>query len=302
MNRSGSPIDPKKPLPEDEQVEGDGDSHFMYVKGEEEDYKVNTRKLFIGNVPFSSNWMSLKKFLVTKSNEIEPGNDLQILRVEIPMQTTEGMYGMDQFSMTSKSRGFAIVTTGNKETSSKLIEMFDTVEFEGRPLTVRFDRFPEFSNYNIQSTKPGFGYHGPSMLNYLAFERNLYQQKMYYGAPQQGNPGYAPYYNNAPSPLFDHGLNRGYRFKNLDKKLVSSAGAAPVSSAPSTATVNSAANMSTTSTKITASNVPVAKETVQKEDSPEEIRFKKNQQILNDEEKARDLVIAFKNLGLDSPV
>ncbi|KAK6886484.1 hypothetical protein K6H09_005626, partial [Candida tropicalis] len=76
-----------------------GDDEFIWVhatddvtdttnfpKGENSDnlIKVNARRLFVGNVPYSSNWTSLKNFLINKSNELEPDTNISILRVEIP--------------------------------------------------------------------------------------------------------------------------------------------------------------------------------------------------------------------------
>lgn len=78
------------------------------------------------------------------------------------------------------SRGFAIVTTGNKESSEKIIEYFDGVEFEGRNLTVRFDKFPEYNNYALQQLNPQT-FKEKNTLSHLAFERNSFQQKFYYG-------------------------------------------------------------------------------------------------------------------------
>ena len=48
--------------------------------------KVNPKRLFIGNVPYNSTWTSLKNFLITKSLELEPDNNISIHRVEIPTQ------------------------------------------------------------------------------------------------------------------------------------------------------------------------------------------------------------------------
>lgn len=183
-------------------------------------YKVNSCRLFVGNIPFSLTWSGLRTFLVNKSQELEPDNDIEILRVEIPMHTSipsNGRYNTSRHPLVAKkegdltnidesetsdtdssqvpqtqpsnqayprtmSRGFAIVTTGNKESSDKLIKYFEGMEFEGRNLTVRYDRFPDFNNYQLQQLFPN--HNKDKALTTLAFERNSIQQKFYYGNNQ----------------------------------------------------------------------------------------------------------------------
>lgn len=217
----------------------------IYITNEDgQTVKVNPKRLFVGNIPFTSTWPALKNFLVTKSEEIEPDNNIEILRVEIPMQpqtTVKNAYGGSDFYLDNElkqrpdmihgggvgssgsgrgmSRGFAIVTTGNQESSEKLIKYFDDVDFEGRKLTVRFDKFPDFNNYLLQQLYPysknnmnsnipnnslnSSGLYGPNgipksnVLSNLAFERNLFQQKFYYG--RGAGVGY-PSGGNSSSP------------------------------------------------------------------------------------------------------
>ncbi|EMG46049.1 hypothetical protein G210_3725 [Candida maltosa Xu316] len=137
------------------------DDEYIYIKAEESEdpeqmIKVNPTRLFVGNVPYRSTWSSLKQFLVDKSNELIPNNNISILRVEIPMQPlsrSTSMYFYQQSRpqpVVPKTRGFAIVTTGDLESSEKLIELFNNMEFEGRSLTVRFDKFPDYNNYTMQ--------------------------------------------------------------------------------------------------------------------------------------------------------
>lgn len=203
--------------------------------------RVNPRRLFVGNIPFNSTWPALKNFLITRAEEVEPGNSIDILRVEIPMQQPREQQGdvaklnSYQFLTTLSqqllgdqtqnsppevrpaagpsrglSRGFAIVTTANRASLEKLIKLFDNVDFEGRSLTVRFDRFPDFNNYVLQQLFPSnktshpSNFPGPrdkpAFLSNLAFERNLFQHKFYYGsappAPIPYNSNYRPYYRN----------------------------------------------------------------------------------------------------------
>lgn len=205
-----------------------------------DDAKVNPCRLFIGNIPFSSTWMSLKNFLIERAEEIEPGNNIEILRVEIPMQipsmhsNPSGASGSRVNSGTSlhkyksrrslsnspemvkmrlpdptfqgkgMSRGFAIVTTANKESLDKLIRYFDNVDFEGRSLTVRYDKYPDFNNYVLQQLNPGQSNRRntkPSVISNLAFERNLFQQQFYYS----NSTGHL-HSSTMPYPLYNSSL------------------------------------------------------------------------------------------------
>lgn len=77
-------------------------------------------RLFIGNIPYSTQWQELKDFL-RKAGEIS--------RVEIP-ENSDG-----------RAKGFAIATYQSRETASAAIAQFNGVEFQGRELTVRFDKY-----------------------------------------------------------------------------------------------------------------------------------------------------------------
>jgi RNA recognition motif-containing protein len=78
-------------------------------------------RLFIGNIPYSSEWRDLKDYL---------RNAGSILRVEIPSESD------------GASKGFAVATYASEPDAVRAIELFNGVMFQGRPLTVRFDRFP----------------------------------------------------------------------------------------------------------------------------------------------------------------
>jgi hypothetical protein len=183
---------------------------YILVKGDEYDKakRVNPCRVFIGNVPYSSNWANLKNFILTKSKEIDSTINLKNLRVEIPIQERQtsdsGVYGNNEVYFESnrrknhfKSRGFAIVITSNKQSATKLIEIMDNIEFEGRILKVRFDKFPDYNNYRIQQLSSATRNHNyenflssncnyspshqnNSVLSKLAFERILLQQNLYY--------------------------------------------------------------------------------------------------------------------------
>ena len=157
---------------EGDENENETDDEFIFIpsgdgENPEQLIKVNPKRLFIGNVPYNSTWTSLKNFLIAKSLEFEPDNTISILRVEIPTQQIlrHDPYFLYQQqhrgqmvggpALVNKSRGFAIVRTGDRESSEKLIEMFNNVEFEGRSLTVRFDKYPDFNNYTVQQMYGG---------------------------------------------------------------------------------------------------------------------------------------------------
>ncbi|KAG2736719.1 hypothetical protein G9P44_000809 [Scheffersomyces stipitis] len=408
--------DSSEPLQPDEES-------FIFIKDEDEGemIRVNPCRLFIGNVPYSSNWASLKKFLISKARELEPSFTLSILRVEIPMQSitsTNNMGGSDDgyqgfiqpprtpsfdelyFSASqggsttdaqqmnhlfaqpvfSKSRGFAIVTTGNKESSDKLIELFDNMEFEGRSLTVRYDKFPDYNNYVIQqlysgnssasssygnpnpsitasnssSMLPGYNYNpnkygsrknsfhgsqssggGSSVISNLAFERNSFQQKFYYGGGSTGpsivpgGPGYYvyPYYFNSNTnqnqppissvslpPLQTAPPGVGFsQFNNTQSSVSPSSSALffqqqqTASSQPLSSVSNTIEESREQSPLAKEAKIPyTAKLAVSKTSSPAkqiknkvvDEQFKKNQMALTDEEKARDLVNSFGQLGI----
>lgn len=207
------------PSGESSPLEGQGVDMDDLISVEDDEgnpIKVNPRRLFVGNIPFNSTWPALKNFLITKAEELEPGNNIDILRVEIPMQQprdiSKDVSKLNSYQFLTLlsqqlqdksgpstpemaransipngptrglSRGFAIVTTANKLSLDKIIKYFDNVEFEGRTLTVRYDRFPDFNNYVLQQLYPSNKNHNkPAFLSNLAFERNSFQQKFYYG-------------------------------------------------------------------------------------------------------------------------
>lgn len=140
--------------------------------------QVNPCRLFVGNVPFLSTWSALKGFLVSTISQFEPHASLNIIRVEIPMQTAT-----DETGHRSSSRGFAIVTTSNEDTSAKLIEHANEEVFEGRKLTVRYDQFPDFNNYVVQQLYPNKLHRSVTTLGSLGYERKSLHQRLYYDPP-----------------------------------------------------------------------------------------------------------------------
>lgn len=231
-------VAPKDHQADEEALDVEADlSDFIVVKNDEGlPVKVNPCRIFVGNIPFNSTWASLKTFLLRRSHEIDPEHPIDLLRVEIPMnnsptataspavnyQYTVGFdhkqekqrtySGVDEHHHQPRggSRGFAIVTTRDRASLERIIEYFDNVDFEGRKLTVRYDKFPEFNNYVLQQLHPNGGNGGSissgsikstcssstnksSVISNLAFERNSFQQQFYYGIGIPGADSGAPY-------------------------------------------------------------------------------------------------------------
>lgn len=345
-DKSGEPDDGKSDLTSESSLPVTNE--FITVQSDEgQSIKVNPCRLFIGNIPFSSTWTTLKNFLVSKSEEAEPGNNIKILRVEIPMQllasqSVPGLSnpvsnpnlnvslnklnnyqflssftsGMDkpqvsdgQLSQLSRglSRGFAIVTTGNKESLDKLIQYFDNVDFEGRSLTVRFDKFPDFNNYILQQLNPENNHNmfKPLEISNLAFERNLFQQNLYYGnsgySSVPGNYLQYPYYYNNPhvypnyGPSFQHVPLSYIQYPHLQTHH-------PTVIYPQYSPLNEYNTKTTTYPprdnaihKIPRTHTPV---------SPNTSNASANRQDpkshISEDQKARDLVNSFRSLGLSS--
>lgn len=87
-------------------------------------FDVDKTRLFIGNLPFETDWKTLKDFLRRAGD---------IIRVEIPRDYNKlGSY---------VSKGFGVAIFSNEIDAKRAIEMFNGVIFQGRPLTVRYDKF-----------------------------------------------------------------------------------------------------------------------------------------------------------------
>jgi len=80
-------------------------------------------RLFIGNIPFESDWKDLKDFLRRSVGD-------SILRVEIPRNE-------------NGSKGFGIAIFQTSIDAKRAIDNCNGVMFQGRPLTVRYDKFPK---------------------------------------------------------------------------------------------------------------------------------------------------------------
>lgn len=152
--------------------------------------QVNPCRVFVGNIPFQSTWPSLKNFLVAAVSSAAPAISVHIRRVEIPMHKPS------ESDMAPRlSRGFAIVTTGDQASSDILIEHTNNAVFEGRALTVRYDRFPDFNNYVVQQLFPRRQSFDPSPFPYFAGLPNCPTGPVRYGA----NWAQAPYTFDSPT-------------------------------------------------------------------------------------------------------
>lgn len=179
-------------------VKGRTDSDLIEVEADGERLRVNPRRLFVGNIPFKTTWPTLRNFLTNKADELDPNNKIEIVRVEIPMHTgppqtsrpTErrALESDVPFASPSRgmSRGFAIVTTKNKHLLDELIRLFDNIDFEGRSLTVRYDKFPDFNafqpppiDYNFV---PNYSYGYPYAMYYP------YMMPVVYPVPEPVEP------------------------------------------------------------------------------------------------------------------
>ncbi|KAH3680794.1 hypothetical protein WICMUC_000145 [Wickerhamomyces mucosus] len=90
---------------------------------------IDNKRLFIGNIPYSTTWQELKDFL---KNQLK----INEFHVDIPLDLNNNSRNL------GLSRGFAIVIFDNEEDSLKCINLLDGLEFGNRILSVRFDRFP----------------------------------------------------------------------------------------------------------------------------------------------------------------
>lgn len=89
------------------------------------------QRLFVGNIPFATQWQDLKDFLRQAG---------KIFRVEIP-ESDNGM-----------PKGYAIAMFYTEEDAANAIHMFDKAVFNGRELNVRYDKNKRFSrNDNVNS-------------------------------------------------------------------------------------------------------------------------------------------------------
>lgn len=110
------------------------------AKPQKEFENINYKRLFVGNIPFNTTWLALKDFIISK---LKTDNEsVNIRRVEIPVHPSKGG--------ASQSRGFALVTTADKELLKKIIEHLNNVVFEGRTLRIHYDKFPRHHQYMMQ--------------------------------------------------------------------------------------------------------------------------------------------------------
>ncbi|KAK9353733.1 hypothetical protein V1523DRAFT_425757 [Lipomyces doorenjongii] len=146
---------------------------------------VDKRKVFIGNIPFNSEWRDLKEFVQTAG---------KVVRVDI-INNTEG-----------QSRGFAIAIFETEDDAQHAIDVFNGVEFEGRILTVRLDRYPETRASNsaahpssassAQASASSSRFSSPGMKN-NSYGGSVKHNKKDYGN-QHANYNYNAYDNSIP--------------------------------------------------------------------------------------------------------
>lgn len=88
--------------------------------------------VYVGNIPFSTQWQELKDHLRSAGD---------IYRVEIPE------------SYDGKPKGFAIAIYVTKEGAQNAIDTFNNTYFQGRELTVRFDKYGNNHDLNPSDTE-----------------------------------------------------------------------------------------------------------------------------------------------------
>ncbi len=98
---------------------------------------VDPKRIFIGNVPFTSTFESLREFFQSSK---ECGEGLKDLVM--------------QHQVNGNFRGFAIGVTESQDDSVALIKEFNGKTFEGRELTVRFDKLPDLILRNRHKKRP----------------------------------------------------------------------------------------------------------------------------------------------------
>ncbi|GMM33014.1 hypothetical protein DASC09_003390 [Saccharomycopsis crataegensis] len=101
---------------------------------------INPNRLFFGNLPYSTTLEELKSLLYK--------NDLDRFSIEFPK---DGI-----------SRGYALVSFESGTSAESAIELFNNFKFQGRKLTVRYDRFPSLAQKNLRNTKTFIYYNGIS--------------------------------------------------------------------------------------------------------------------------------------------
>lgn len=232
--------------------------------------QVNPCRLFVGNIPFLSTWPSLKNFLVASVFAAEPHASLDIFRVEIPMQTSSST---DEMLLRGSSRGFAIVTTGNQETSELLIKLTNDTVFEGRSLTVRYDRFPDYNNYVVQNLFRNKHHRTPNMLGNLGYERNTIHHRLYYGSHT------SPYSMQPPSQSQSHSSSQLSTQPSTVDSLLDTPTPPKLKPKPSL-----------------AANSP--KKTTRNHHKPSKPRARAPHDDIGEEQRARELVDSFRSLGL----
>lgn len=148
--------------------------------------QVDACRVFVGNVPFRTTWLQLRAFILHEA--LTAPEFISIVKVKIPThhllyncygqvigdqaeairlqellqhihfqggRETDPYHEMLKYVplySTCRSNGYAIVQTGDARLSKWLIEELNNREFEGRVLTVRYDRYPVGDNYYRQQT------------------------------------------------------------------------------------------------------------------------------------------------------
>lgn len=112
--------------------------HYNNYNNNRYGYKNQSNSMYhvyIGNIPFTTQWQELKDHLRTAGD---------VYRVEIPE------------SYDGRPKGFALATYFTKQGAQNAIDTFNNTQFQGRELTVRFDRFGNNPDLEIEAHNDEF--------------------------------------------------------------------------------------------------------------------------------------------------
>ncbi|KAK9469597.1 hypothetical protein V1512DRAFT_256628 [Lipomyces arxii] len=143
----------------------------------------DVRKVFIGNIPFSTEKRAIQELIQTAGT---------LDRIDI-INNNEG-----------QSRGFAIAVFGSEDDASRAIQMFDGAEFEGRILAVRLDRYPDSRGSYTGNLNAGSSSHSSNGKNFAygnGYKKFHKKEGFYYNSNGGAYASMPPSQYNYSSPF-----------------------------------------------------------------------------------------------------
>jgi len=104
--------------------------------------QTESRGIFIGNLPYSTNWRDLRGHLSSAG---------RIIRCDVPRKPN------------NKGRGYATVLFTSAEDAARACEMFNGTIFQGRPMRVRLDTYANTKTAKTPTVGSGSAGSGGSM-------------------------------------------------------------------------------------------------------------------------------------------